>query len=146
MVTVPLETPKTDPVLLTVAIEVLDDVHGVLLAAVPLPVRDSVPNLHTEVLPEMVGKLLTTAFAVIVQPLLLVYVMVAVPAAAPVNTPDEVMLAATVLLLTQGLVVAGVPDPVKVVVEPTQTSAEPEIVGKALMVMVSVLAQPLLFV
>ena len=44
MVTFPLPTPNTEPVLLTVAIVVLEDVQGLLLAAVPLPVSDNVPN------------------------------------------------------------------------------------------------------
>ena len=58
MVTVPLETPKTDPVLLTVAIEVLDDVHGVLLAAVPEPVNVVVAPIQALVEPVMVGSAL----------------------------------------------------------------------------------------
>ena len=94
----------------------------------------------------MVGKLLTTALAVIEHPLLLVYVMVAVPADAPVITPEEVMLATALLLVVHGELVAAVPEPVSVLVAPTQTSAEPEMVGKALIVMVSVLEQPLLLV
>ena len=44
MVTFPLPTPNTEPVLLTVAMVVFEDVHGLLLAAVPLPVSDNVLN------------------------------------------------------------------------------------------------------
>jgi hypothetical protein len=72
--------------------------------------------------------------------------MVAVPADAPVITPEDVMLATALLLVAHGVVVAAVPEPVSVLVAPTQTSAEPEMVGRALMVMVSVLKQPLLLV
>lgn len=72
--------------------------------------------------------------------------MVAVPADAPVITPEAVMLATALLLVAHGVVVAAVPEPVSVLVAPTQTSAEPEMVGRALIVMVSVLEQPLLLV
>lgn len=72
--------------------------------------------------------------------------MVAVPADAPVITPEDVMLATALLLVAHGVVVAAVPDPVRVVVDPTHTSAEPEMVGRALIVMVSVFEQPLLLV
>jgi len=44
MAAVPLPTPKTDPELLTVAIEVFNDDHGLLLAAVSLPVKDKLSN------------------------------------------------------------------------------------------------------
>jgi hypothetical protein len=72
--------------------------------------------------------------------------MVAVPADAPVITPEDVMLATALLLVAHGVEVAAVPEPVNVLVAPTQTSAEPEMVGSALIVMVSVLEQPLLLV
>ena len=72
--------------------------------------------------------------------------MVAVPAEAPVITPADVILATAELLLVQGELEAAVPDPVNVVVDPTQTSAVPEMVGNALMVTVCVAEQPLLFV
>jgi hypothetical protein len=71
----------------------------------------------------MVGKLLTTALAVIEHPLLLVYVMVAVPADAPVITPEEVMLATALLLVAHGVVVAAVPEPVSVHVSTKQTKS-----------------------
>jgi hypothetical protein len=45
-----------------------------------------------------------------------------------------------------GFTAAGVPDPVNVVVDPTQTFNVPDIVGCALTVIVTVLEHPLLFV
>jgi hypothetical protein len=55
-------------------------------------------------------------------------------------------VATPVLDDVHGLTVAGVPDPVSVVVEPTQTFNVPVIVGCALTVIVTVLEHPLLFV
>ena len=66
------------------------------------------------------------------------YVITEVPAAAPVTTPLEVTVATLVVAETQGLLVAAVPDPVKVVVLPTQTDAVPLIVGLAFTVTVNV--------
>ena len=45
-----------------------------------------------------------------------------------------------------GLTAAGVPDPVNVIVDPSQTAVGPVIVGSALTVIVTVLEQPLLLV
>ena len=68
-----------------------------------------------------------------------------VPAATPVTTPAETV-ATEGEAEVQGLEVAAVPEPVKVVVAPTQAEAVPETVGKALMVTVCVTEQPLLLV
>ena len=69
-----------------------------------------------------------------------------VPAATPDTTPEEEIVATEVEAETQGFNAAAVPEPVKVVVEPTQADAVPEIVGNALMVTVCVAEQPLLLV
>jgi hypothetical protein len=45
-----------------------------------------------------------------------------------------------------GLTAAGVPDPVNVIVDPSQTAVGPVMVGCALTVVVTVLEHPLLFV
>ena len=68
------------------------------------------------------------------------------PAATPVTTPEEETVATEVVAEVQGLEAAAVPEPVKVVVVPTQAEAVPEMVGRALMVTVWVVAQPLLLV
>jgi hypothetical protein len=69
-----------------------------------------------------------------------------VPAATPVTTPVLVTVATPVLDDVHGFTAAAVPDPVSVVVEPTQTFNVPVIVGCALTVIVTVLEHPLLFV
>jgi hypothetical protein len=56
MVVVPEATPATTPLLFTVAIEVLPLTHGLLLAAVPLPVKLVVDPTHTDNVPLIVGK------------------------------------------------------------------------------------------
>jgi hypothetical protein len=63
-----------------------------------------------------------------------------------VTTPVLVTVATPVLDDVHGVVDAAVPDPVKVMVDPSQTVSGPEIVGKALTVMVTVLEHPLLLV
>ena len=69
---------------------------------------------------------------VTVQPLLFVYVIVAVPAATPVTTPFNTV-AIDVLLEDQGVVALAVPDPVNVTSEPihTLTDVDGLIVGGA---------------
>jgi hypothetical protein len=72
--------------------------------------------------------------------------MTLVPAATPVTTPALFTVATPVFEDVHGLAAAGVPDPVKVVVEPTHTVVVPVIVGCALTVIVTVLEHPLLLV
>ena len=59
-----------------------------------------------------------------------------VPADTPVTTPLEFTVATAIVADTQGLVVAAVPEPVKVVVNPTQALDVPVMVGNALIVTV----------
>ena len=68
------------------------------------------------------------------------------PGATPVTTPTLFTVATPVFEDVHGLTAAGVPDPVNVVVEPTQTVSVPVIVGCELTVIVTVLEQPLLLV
>lgn len=72
--------------------------------------------------------------------------IVTVPAATPVTTPALLTVAIVVLDEVQGLVAAGVPDPVRLIVAPAQTSVAPVIVGWALTVMLRVTEHPLLLV
>lgn len=76
----------------------------------------------------------------------LVYVIEAVPSATPVTTPDELTVAILGFELTHVEVEAPVPLPVKVMVDPSQTDMEPEIVGTAFTVTVCVAVQPFEFV
>jgi hypothetical protein len=69
-----------------------------------------------------------------------------VPGLTPVTTPALVIVATPVLDDVHGLAAAGVPDPVNVIVAPSQTAVEPVILGCALTVIVAVLEQPLLLV
>ena len=52
----PGETPVTTPALVTVAIAVLDDVHGLVTAGVPDPVNALVVPTQILKLPVIVGK------------------------------------------------------------------------------------------
>ena len=58
--------------MLTVAIAVLEDVQGLVVAAVPLPVNCVVNPAHTDSVPAIVGKAFMVTTAVLIQPLLLV--------------------------------------------------------------------------
>ncbi len=68
------------------------------------------------------------------------------PGLTPVTTPALFTVATPVFDEVQGLAAAGVPDPVNVIVDPSQTAVGPVIVGCALTVIVTVLLHPLLFV
>jgi hypothetical protein len=57
-------------VLLTVAIAVFEELHGVVASGVPEPVNVVVNPAHTDSVPEIVGKALTVTVAVMVHPLL----------------------------------------------------------------------------
>ncbi len=64
---VPADTPVTVPVVplpLMVATPVLEDVHGLLAAAVPEPVKVVVPVLQMLKVPDIVGSALTVTVAV----------------------------------------------------------------------------------
>ena len=52
---VPAETPVIKPVLSTVATAVLEEAHGLFVAAVPLPVNCVVAPKHTLNVPVIVG-------------------------------------------------------------------------------------------
>ena len=68
--------------------------------------------------------------------------MTLVPANTPVTTPVLLTVATVVVADVHGLVASGVPEPVKVVVDPSQTVKVPVIVGVALTVTVAVFIQP----
>jgi len=113
---------------------------------VPDPVNVIVDPSQTTVSPLMVGSAFTVTVVVLVQPLLLVYVMVVVPAATPVTTPALFTVATPVLEDVHGFTAAGVPDPVNVIADPSQTAVGPVIVGNAFTVTVAILVQLLLLV
>ena len=62
------------------------------------------------------------------------------------TTPVAETVATVVLEEVQGVVAAGVPDPVSVIVALSQTAVGPVMVGRALTVMVVVAEHPLLLV
>ena len=97
-------------------------------------------GLVEEVVIEGIG--LTSMILVCLQPLLLVYVMVALPVFVPETAP--LLSTETMLLfeLLHAVGVAGVPSPVSVMPAPLQTLSGPLITGSALMVMTSVFLQP----
>lgn len=143
---VPALFPVTTPVLLTVAMLVLEDIQGLEAAGVPEPVNVIVPSSQTVVGPVMVGCAVTVIVIVLAHPLLFVKVITVVPGFTPVTTPVFDTVATPVLEEVQGLVAAGVPEPVSVIVEFLQTDVGPEIVGCPFTVIVIVLEQPVLFV
>lgn len=108
-------------------------VFGVSPVMVILPVLVAHAVGLTDV-PDITGIALTLTVVVLIQPLLLVYVMVVDPVDTPVTTPVLLMVATPVLEDNQGLEAAGVADPVRLMVEPTQTTEGPVMVGKALTV------------
>jgi len=98
-------------------------------------------------IPVIVGKALTVTVAVLEHPLLSLYVITLVPAATPVTVPvvlTPLTVAVLVVAEVQGLLLAAVPDPVKVVVPIPQIVNVPEMVGNALTATVAVLLHPLL--
>ena len=68
------------------------------------------------------------------------------PGLTPVTTPALVTVATPVFDDVHGVPAAGVPDPVNVIVDPSQTAVRPVIVGCALTVIVTILLHPLLLV
>ena len=89
--------PVTIPVLLTEAMPGADDVHGFTAAGVPEPVKIVVPSSQIVNVPVMVGCALTVIVTVLEHPLLLVYVITAVPGFTPVTTPALFTVATPVL-------------------------------------------------
>ena len=125
----PGATPVTTPALVIVATDVVADTHGLTAAGVPEPLNVVVDTTHTVRVPVIVGCALIVTVAVLLQPLLLVYVITLVPGFTPVTTPAFVTVATPVLEDVQGLTAAGVPEPVSVVVDPSHTVKVPVIVG-----------------
>ena len=72
--------------------------------------------------------------------------MTLVPGFTPVTNPALLTVATPVLDDAQGFTAAGAPDPVNVVVDPSQTVNVPPMVGIAFTVTVTELLQPVLFV
>lgn len=134
----PAATPVTTPVLLTVATAGVAETHGFTAAGVPEPVNGVVAPTQTDNTPVIVGFALTVTVAVCLQPKLFVYVITLVPAATPVTTPALVTVATAGVAETHGFTAAGVPEPVNVVVDPTQTDNVPVMVGNGLTVTVTV--------
>jgi hypothetical protein len=74
-----------------------------------------------------VGDAVTITGAVAMQPVLSWYVMIAVPAAIPVTMPPGVTVATPEFDDVHGVDACGVPVPVNVIDDPTQTLLVPEI-------------------
>ena len=68
IVVVPAATPVTKPDDETVAVLVLEEVHGVVVAGVPEPVNCVVAPTHALSVPVIVGAGVTVTVAVVVQP------------------------------------------------------------------------------
>ena len=94
----------------------------------------------------IVGVALTVTIAVVVQPLLFVYVIVLVPPPTPVTTPALSIVATVASLEVHAVGAAGVAEPIRPVVPPTHTVKPPVIIGVALTVSICVAVLPLLSV
>jgi hypothetical protein len=121
----------TSPVFETVATVGVADNHGVAPDGVPDPVSCVVDPAQTVSVPVIVGSAYTVTVAVILQPLLLVYVITLVPFDTPVTSPVLVTVATVGVADNHGVAPDGVPDPVSCVVDPAQTVSVPVIVGSA---------------
>ncbi len=146
IVVVPAETAVTNPVDETVATDGFDETHGFVVAGDAEPVNCDVPFTQADNVPVIVGNAFTVNVAVTIQPLLLVYVIVVVPADTAVTNPVDETVATDVFDETHGFVVAGDADPVNCDVAFTQADNVPVIVGNAFTVNVAVTIQPLLLV
>src|SRR5215831_9087748 len=102
MTLVPPDTPVTSPVLLTVATAGVADTHGLTAAGVPDPVSCVVDPTHTFSVPVIVGLGFTVTVAVMLQPLLFVYVITLVPPDTPVTSPVLLTVATASVAETQG--------------------------------------------
>jgi hypothetical protein len=131
--------------LLIVAIAVFELNQGLVVAAVADPVNAVVAPEQTDKVPDIVGAATTVTLAVTVQLAEFLYVITAVPTVTPVTTPAEETVAIGVLPDVHGVVAFGVPEPVKVVLDPIHAVKIPDIVGFALIVTVAVAVQPTLF-
>jgi hypothetical protein len=96
MIAVPNAIPVTPPLVPTVAIVAL------LLLQLPPPVADANTEVNPrQIFPEPViaaGRACTVSKVADLQPVLSVYVMPAVPAAAPTTNPEELPSSATAVL------------------------------------------------
>ena len=145
IVLVPAVTPVTKPVLLTVAIVMAEDVHGLEVAGVPEPESWKVPVLQIIGVPVIIGAevAFTVNTAVVLQfpPSPEVYVIVVVPALTPVTVPFTATVAMVVADELHVGVPVGVPEPLNWVEFVPQTDSVPEIEGKST-VTVAVVLQP----
>jgi len=129
IVVLPTEIEVTNPVGSIVATAVLEDAHAFVVAAVADPVNKVVSPIQIFKLPEMVGNGLTVMTSVVLQLLLFVNVIVAVPAATPVTIPVVETVATAVLEEIQGLVKAPTELAVNAILCPAHTKEGPVIIG-----------------
>jgi pantothenate synthetase len=112
MIVVPAAIAVTKPVVETVAIVVDEDVQGLVVAAVPLPINCEVAPIQADKVPVIAGPAVTEKVAVVEQPALFKYVIVVVPTVRAVTNPVADTVATFGAEDVQGLVVAAVPLPV----------------------------------
>lgn len=136
---VPAATPFTTPPLVTVATDVLPELH-----VPPMMLLDKVvvAPVHTEVVPVMAaGDELTVTVVVTLQPVDNLYVIADVPAVTPVTVPEEDPTVATVVV--PDVHVPPVVVELKVVVAPVQMPVVPVMDdGSVITVIVVDLVQP----
>ena len=143
MVVVPGATLVTRPVLLTVATERSEDTHGDTTAGDAEPVSWEVAPMQIPRVPLMVGSGSTVITLVEGQPSSLIKITVISPTETPVTFPVLSMVAISGSELVHGEEDKGFPEPVSVILSPTQTLSGPEIKGDDTTVSVSVALHPL---
>jgi hypothetical protein len=145
IVVVPGAILDTSPVLLTVAVEGFDDIHGELVLAVAEPINCEVVPMHPFEGPDIVGRLFTVKVVFTVQPSEFVKLIVVVPAVSVFINPVLSIVAIVGFEDAHGELEAEVPEPINCEVELVQTEKVPVIVGKVFTVKVEVATQLLEF-
>jgi hypothetical protein len=143
---VPADMALIRPELFTVATAVLELIQGIVVEGVPVPVSWVVEPAQVISTPEIFGFELTVTNTASLQPSLVVYVTVADPTFTAVTTPVVEIVNIVGSLETQGLVVAAVPEPVRLDVDSIQTLVLPDIVGATVAVIVLLQPKELMYV
>jgi len=108
----PAATPTTPPELLTVAIPVFDDDHGVVVDGFVVALKLTFDPTQIDDDPVITGNGFTITVTFLAQPLVFVYVMILLPTDTVVTNPPELIVATLVVAEIQGFVVAAVALPV----------------------------------
>ena len=143
---VPAVNAVTKPELDTVATVVLEDVHAFEVAGVAVPVSCDADPKHAFRLPVIAGSGFTLNVVLTEHPLLLVYVITAIPAASAFARPALLIVATLVFEDVHVFNIAGVGVPFSCELLPIQALNVPLIVGSAFTIKAEEIIHPLLLV